>query len=88
MTLTRDARDAYRDRLGAPSIPADSSNTLTAKPEIGLWPDVSKKVGIKVSAGYLIARPTVTIRTTLRDDSRRVRADTFIVKVGAVYSIF
>lgn len=88
ISLTPAASDAYRDRLGARTVTADASNTLAAKPEVGLWFDLNKKIGVNVSAGYLIARPNVTIRSSLGDDERRVRADMFILKVGAVYSIF
>jgi hypothetical protein len=88
MSLTPAATDAYRDRLGAQSVTADASNTFAAKPEVGVWFDLNKKVGINVSAGYVIARPHVTVRSSLGEDERRVRADMFILHVGAVYSIF
>jgi outer membrane protein W len=88
MSLTPEAGDAYRNLLGARSVTADASNTLAAKPEVGAWFDVNKKIGINVSAGYVIARPHVTIRSSLGEDDRPVRADMFILRVGAVYSIF
>ena len=88
ISLTPAARDTYRDRLGASSATADASNTLAAKPEIAVWFDVNRKVGINVSAGYMVARPRVTVRSSLGDDDRRVRADMFMIKIGAVYSIF
>ena len=87
-SLTGAASDAYRDHPGAGSVTADASNTFTAKPEVSLWFDVNKKVGINVTAGYMIARPHVTIRSSLGIDERPVRADMFMLKVGAVYSIF
>jgi hypothetical protein len=88
MSLTPEAENAYRDRLGARSVTVDASNTLTAKPEVSVWYDLGKKVGLNVSAGYMIARPTVTVRSSLGVDERRVRADMFMVQIGAVYSIF
>ena len=59
-----------------------------AKPEVCFWYDVNKKVGLNVTAGYIVARPNVTVSSTAGDDRRRVRADVFVVTVGAVYSIF
>jgi hypothetical protein len=88
MSLTPAAVNAYQDRLGARSATVDVSNTLTARPEVNVWHDVNKKIGINVSAGYIIARPTMTIRSSLGEDARRVRADMFTVTVGAVYSIY
>lgn len=88
MSLTPGAGDAYRDHLGARSVTADASNTLAAKPEVEVWFDLSKKVGLNVSAGYMIARPHVTVRSSLGDDERRVRADMVMLRIGAVYSIY
>jgi hypothetical protein len=86
--MTPVAVDAYRDRLGARTISAESSNTFTAKPEIGVWYDINKKFGLNVSIGYVIARPHVTVHSSLGEDRRDVRADQFILKAGIVYSIF
>ena len=86
--MTPVANDAYRDRLGARAISADASNAFTAKPEIGVWYDINKKIGLNVNAGYIVARPHVTVRSTLGEDRRGIRADQFILKVGMVYSIF
>jgi hypothetical protein len=88
ISLTPGASDAYRDRLGARSVTADASNTLAAKPEVEVWFDLNKKIGINVSAGYMIARPHVTVRSSLGDDERRVRADMVMLRIGAVYSIY
>jgi len=88
ITLAPSASDVYRDRLGALGVSVDARNTLVAKPELGMWFDLNKKVGINVNAGYVVARPSVTVRSTLGQDARRVRADMFVLQVGAVYSIF
>jgi hypothetical protein len=58
------------------------------KPEVSTWIDVSDKVGLNVSIGYMVARPTVTLTTALGSDPRAVRADVVMVKVGLVYSMF
>ena len=50
--------------------------------------DVSKKIGLHGSVGYMVARPQVTVSSTLGDDKRRVRADMWQLKIGMAYSIF
>ncbi len=81
------AIDAY-SRVGSGSVSADASNTLVLKPEVGVWYDINKKFGFNVNAGYMIARPDVTITSTAGSDVRTARADQFILKVGLAYSIF
>ena len=88
MNMSSLANDAYRDRLGARTITADASNTLVLKPEVSLWRDLSEKIGVRASVGYLIARPHIAVRSTLGEDKRRVNADMLMFKVGMVYSIF
>jgi hypothetical protein len=53
-----------------------------------VWYDVNKKIGLTMNAGYIAARPHVTVHSSLGDDRRRVRADQFILNVGMVFSIF
>lgn len=79
---------AYRRTLGVASAEANASNTLVFKPEIGVWYDMTKKVYIHVNAGYMVARPDVSIVTAAGSDVRTARADQFILKIGVVYSIF
>jgi hypothetical protein len=82
------ATDAYQNRMGARDLSVESSNTFAAKPEIGVWYDFSKNVGFNVNAGYMIARPEVTVHSSLGEERRGIRADQFILKLGVVYSIF
>jgi hypothetical protein len=86
--LDAPAIDAYRRTFGVPDASASASNTFVLKPEIGVWYNVNRKVGFNVNAGYMVARPDVTIETAARTDVRTARADQFIIKVGMVYSIF
>lgn len=88
MTLSDPAVAAYRRALGVSSAEATATNTLVLKPEIGAWYDVTKKVYVNVNAGYMMARPDVSIVTAAGFDRRKARADQFILKVGVVYSIF
>jgi hypothetical protein len=88
MRLTPAATDVYHDGLGARSVRADSGMPLVLRPEISTWYDINKKVGLHISTGYMIARPHVTVSSTLGEDKRRVHADMVGVKVGIAYSIF
>jgi hypothetical protein len=82
------ANDAYRQHFGAQGVDTEVSNTLVMKPETSVWFDLNDKIGLTVGAGYMVARPTVTVLSTAGRDRRRVNADMFMFKVGAVYSIF
>lgn len=88
MRLSPLAADAYHNRLGAQTVSADASNTVVVIPEISAWYNVNEKIGLRVSSGYVVARPMVTVNSTLGEDRRRVRADNVTFKVGMVYSIF
>jgi len=88
VSLAPEATDVYHDALGARSISGDAGAALTLRPEIGAWYDVSKKIGLHGSVGYMVARPQVTVSSTLGDDKRRVRADMWQLKIGMAYSIF
>jgi hypothetical protein len=41
-----------------------------------------------VTGWYLVARPRITVSSTLGGEAQRYRADMAIMRVGAVYSIF
>jgi hypothetical protein len=80
--------EIYRRTLGVQSIHLDVSNPWVLKPEISTWINISRKIGLNVSTGYVIARPTVTVSSVRGVDTQHIRADMFILKVGAVYSVF
>ena len=88
MKLSQEAMDAYQTRFSAQAITVKASNAFVVIPEINVWYNVNKKIGIRVSSGYVIARPDVTVTSTAGVDKRRVNADNITFKVGMVYSIF
>jgi len=88
MSLAPTAVDAYYDRLGARSVTLEPSNTFVVRPGFSVWHDLSERVGLNISTGFLVARPHVSVRSTLGEDERRIRADVFQVKIGVAYSIF
>jgi hypothetical protein len=86
--LSEAAANDLQARLGATGLQTSASNTFVVKPEAQMWYDLNDRFGIKVSGGYLVARPSVTIASSLGDDTRSVRADSFLITVGVVYSLF
>ena len=46
------------------------------------------RLGLHIDTGYMIARPRVTVKSTLGEDTRVVRADMLSVRVGLAYSVF
>jgi hypothetical protein len=86
--LSSDASDRFRSMLGAETIEAGAGHTFVLKPQISTWIDLNEKIGLNFTTGYVVARPTVTVRTPAGEDKRRVNADMMTFKVGMVYSVF
>jgi hypothetical protein len=82
------AQAEYSQRLGATRVDPEATNALAIKPEIQVWYDLNPRFGLKLSSGYLITRPSVVITSSLGQDVRPVRADTFLMTFGLVYSLF
>ena len=80
--------DTYSRTLDVSAVRADVANTFVVKPEVSAWFDVSRKVGLLVSAGYMAARPQVTVTSSGGRDTRRANADVVMLTVGTVYSVF
>jgi len=78
----------YQARTGARNVDGHAGNAFTLKPEVQIWYDLSDRFGLRLTGGYLLARPSVTISSSLGDDKRIVHAGVFLVTVGVVYSIF
>jgi hypothetical protein len=87
-SLSPQASDAYRDRLGARTLAVRPHGTFVAKPEVEAWIDIGRKYGVKLTAGYMLARPRVTVSSSLGDEYHRVRADQLMLTAGVVYRIF
>jgi hypothetical protein len=86
--LDSSAVQEYSRRLGATGIDAEATNAFALKPEFQIWYDLNSRFGLKIDGGYLIARPSVVITSSLGEDVRHIRADTFLITVGLVYSLF
>jgi hypothetical protein len=86
--LSEASATELRARLGTSSLRTSASNTFVVKPEAQIWYDLNERFGVKVNGGYLVTRPSVTITSPLGDDTRPVRADSFLITIGLVYSLF
>jgi hypothetical protein len=86
--MTTEFNDQYRLKLGATGVRSTVSNTVVVRPEMSAWFDISRKLGLNISSGYVVARPEVTVHSSLGSDTRRIRADMFNIRIGAVYSVF
>lgn len=82
------AQADYAQRLGATRVDSKATNAFAVKPEFQMWYDLNGRIGLKLTGGYLVSRPSIVISSSLGEDVRPVRADRFIVTIGAVYSIF
>jgi len=80
--------DDYRAALGVTDLDDDPSHPFVLKPEASVWFDLSRTFGLNVNTGYMIARPTVTLRSEALEDRRSINADAFMLNIGLVYSIF
>ena len=57
-------------------------------PEVIVWRDLTKRVGLRLSGGFMVARPSVTMITSAGEDKRSINADMAMITVGVVYKIF
>jgi hypothetical protein len=84
--LTAEAKAALQERTGGVRVMTQWTPVL--KPEISAWYDLTRRFGISVDFGYVLARPRVTIETPSRFEAGDIRADAFTIGAGLVYRIF
>lgn len=78
----------YERLLGASGIESEATNAWAIKPEVQAWYDINTRFGLKLNGGYLIARPSLVLRSSLGEVVVPVHADTFLITAGLVYSLF
>jgi hypothetical protein len=83
-----DETSADLKRRGATNIDSEATNTFVVKPEAQMWYDMSPRIGVRLSAGYVVARPTLSVISSLGRDEYKVHADTLLISFGVVYSFF
>jgi len=63
-------------------------NSVVLKPEVAVWYDVFRHVGIGVSAAYLVTRPTETLTTATGAQVLHLRADEFELTAGVTVGVW
>ena len=67
----------------------DAENSFAVRPGVGITWTVAPRVAIIGFGGYLVNRPDVTYRDSTGSEFKdRWKADSVVLSVGAVYSIF
>ena len=57
-------------------------------PQAGVWYDLTSRVGVNVSLGYVLNRPIVTLTTATARTHERWNADMVTLSFGVVYGVF
>lgn len=82
--------EAFRDRLGAAGVPVDSRYTgvsVAVRPGASVTWTLAPRLHLTGFGGYLINRPAFDIQG-VADDEARWSANSVVLSVGIVYSIF
>ena len=72
----------------ARAVTIHTSNTFAMRPQASVWINVSKRVGVNLTAGYVVARPQLSIRSSLGEENVRLRANVIAVSSGLVFKVF
>jgi hypothetical protein len=75
-------------RTGVSLIDVHVNDSAIVKPEVAVWYDLFKHVGIGVSAAYLFNRPDEVIRTTAGSRTRELNANTFALAAGLTFGVW
>ena len=76
------------ERLGAGPVGVKVSDSFAWRVGGGLWIDLSARVGMLVSVGYLGVQPEITITTGVGDRRQSVDLGSVVTSVGFTYGIF
>jgi Outer membrane protein beta-barrel domain len=86
-----DFRDGFIEGLpaGSPEPELDAENSFAVRPGVSLTYTVAPRVAVIGFGGYMINRPDVIYRDgTGLEFRNRWKADSVVLSVGAVYSLF
>jgi hypothetical protein len=87
LALDGRARPTF-ELAGVSLVGARVRNSAAAKPEVSVWVDIAKRLGIGVSAAYFVARPDVIITTSTGSYTRRLRADALELHAGVTIGVW
>lgn len=75
--------------VAGPGETIDADTSVAVRPGVGVTWSLAPRVGLVGFAGYLINRPDIVYRNRAGLDIRdRWKADSVVLSVGAVYSVF
>jgi hypothetical protein len=75
-------------RAGTPLVGIGVNDSAIVKPEVAIWYDVFKHVGVGVSAAYLYTRPEESLTTPTGVQVRRLNADTWELTTGVAFGLW
>jgi len=87
LTVDNDMVPAFRS-AGVSLVGVRVNDSAIGKPEVAIWYDVFKHVGVGVSASYLFIRPQEITTTITGSEVRNLRADTFVLTAGVVFGVW
>jgi hypothetical protein len=73
---------------GVSLVGAHVDNSWVARPDVAVWYDVFRHVGVGVSAAYLVARPHETITTETGTLDHHLKADAFELTAGVTVGVW
>jgi hypothetical protein len=63
-------------------------NSWVVRPDVGVWYDIFRHVGIGVSVAYLVNRPNETVTTVAGSQTQRLHADTWELTTGVTFGVW
>jgi hypothetical protein len=75
-------------RTGVSLIDVHVNDSFIVKPDVAVWYDLFKHVGVGVSAGYLFNKPDEVIKTTAGSGTRQVNANAFALAAGLTFGVW
>jgi hypothetical protein len=73
---------------GVSLVGAGVDNSWVARPDVAVWYDVFKHIGVGVSAAYLVARPSETITTASGTQEQHLNADSLELSAGVTVGLW
>jgi hypothetical protein len=87
LTVDNDMVPAFRN-AGVSLVGVRVNDSAIGKPEVAIWYDLFKHIGVGVSASYLFIRPQLVTTTVTGSEVRNLRADTFVLSTGLVFGLW
>ena len=75
-------------RNGISLVNVQVNDSVVVKPEVSVWYDVFRHMGVGVSAAYLITRPDEVVTTPAGSTSRNLTADSFELTLGVTFGVW